>query len=182
MEDSRIIELYWNRNEDAIEETDRQYGGMLTRMAEAILHDRQDSEECVSDTYLQAWNNIPPTRPVKLLAYLGRITRNLALKRYRHNHAQKRGAPLLLQELSECIPTTHSVEQACDSRWLTAVIDGWLQTLSPEDRVLFVRRYWFGESLDTLANDRATTPNKLAGKLFRLRQKLRTALEKEDCL
>lgn len=182
MEDVTIVQMYWDRDEAAIEESHRRYGGVLTGIAYNILHSREDSEECVNDTYHRAWESIPPQKPVRLLAYLGRITRNLSINRWQENHAQKRGGGMLLTELSDCIPSTHSVEEETDTRILAAVIGEWLCSLPQDDRALFLRRYWFCDSLEVLADECGTTPNKLAGRLFRLRQKLKTTLEKEDCI
>lgn len=182
MEDTCIIELYWNRDETAIEETDREYGRVLTGIAQAILHNQEDSEECVNDTYLRVWNTIPPTRPMRLLAFLGRITRNLAINRWNRNHAQKRGQPLPLQELGDCLPSDRSVEEEIDVKQLTGVIADWLRKLSQDDRVLFLQRYWYCVPVEKLATDRGLTPNKLAGRMFRLRQKLKGTLEQEEWL
>lgn len=182
MEDVQIVQLYWDRQESAIEESHRQYGSMLTSIAYSVLHSREDSEECVNDTYHRAWESIPPQKPCRLAAYLGRITRNLSINRLKENRAQKRGAGAPLSELSDCIPAIHAVEETADAHLLADVITRWLRSLPQEDRVLFLRRYWFGEPLDTLAAEIATTPNKLAGLLFRLRQKLKTTLEQEECL
>lgn len=182
MEDAQIVQLYWERNEAAIEETHRQYGGILTGIAYNILQSREDSEECVNDTYHRAWATMPPQKPVRLLAYLGRITRNLSINRWNENRAQKRGGGALLSELSDCIPSRHSVEEEIDTRALAAVIGRWLCSLPQEERVLFLRRYWFCETLEVLAAACETTPNKLAGRLYRLRQKLKTTLEQEECI
>lgn len=182
MEDAKIVQLYWERNEEAIEETHRRYGGVLTGIAYNILQSREDSEECVNDTYHRAWDSMPPQKPVRLLAYLGRITRNLSINRWNEDRAQKRGGSMLLTELSDCIPSRHSVEDEVDTRVLAAVIGGWLDSLPQEERALFLRRYWFCDSLDALAAECDTTLNKLAGRLYRLRQKLKTTLEQEECI
>lgn len=179
MEDRRIIEYYWSRNEAAIRETDKKYGRMLHGIAWNILTNTEDSEECVSDTYLKAWNSIPPEKPVSLPAYLGRIARNLAINRWHKNRSQKRynGAEMLLSELSDCVPDSSNVETEANE--ISEVISKWLYTLPQDDRVLFLRRYWYGDSLKELAGKCGTTQNKLAGRMYRLRHDLRTALEKE---
>ena len=182
MEDTTIIDLYWARDEAAIRQSDLKYGRMLHGIAWNILHSREDSEECVSDTYGRAWNAMPPERPGLLSAYLGRIARNLSINRWHANHAQKRGggAEMLLSELGECIPSAHTVERHIEARALSEVISRWLYALPPDDRVLFLRRYWFGSSVAALAAENGATPNKLAGRLYRLRGKLKTMLEGED--
>lgn len=182
MEDMQIVQLYWERQEAAITESDHKYGAMLLGIAHGVLRSREDGEECVNDTYCRAWDSMPPQKPRSLAAYLGRITRNLSLNRLKKERAQKRGAGGVLIELSDCIPGGQSVEAAVDARLLAEVLAQWLGALPQEDRVLFLRRYWFCETLDALAAEGGTTPNKLAGRLFRLRQKLKTALEQEDCL
>lgn len=182
MEDKQNVQLYWQRQEAAITESRRQYGGMLDGIAYGILQNREDSEECVNDTYLRAWDSMPPQQPRSLGAYLGRITRNLSINRFYKNHAQKRGSGTPMSELSDCVPAPQSVEQQVDAHRLAEVLRAWLSALPPEERGLFLRRYWFAESLDTLAAACGTTPNKLAGRLFRLRRKLRTTLEQEECL
>lgn len=181
MEDLKIIELYHARNEVAISETSVKYGAMLNSIAFHILSNRQDSEETVNDTYHKAWISIPPHCPNCLCAYLGRITRNLSINRWHQSRAQKRynGAEILLSELSDCIPAAAAIEKECEAKELTLAINTWLSTLSRDDRVLFLRRYWFGESVKELAFECGTTPNKLSGRLFRLRQSLKQALERE---
>lgn len=180
MEDIQIIELYWSRNQSAISESSAKYGQMLQYISRGILSNHEDSEECVNDTYGKAWETMPPQKPNSLAAYLGRITRNISINRWHENHAKKRGgANILLSELSECIPSSHSVEAEIEASDLTAVITRWLYSLSQDERVLFIRRYWFSESLGSLAEECLTTPNKLAGRMYRLREKLKSTLEKE---
>lgn len=184
MEDFQIIELYWSRDEAAVRETDRKYGRLLGRIAFNILSSREDSEECVNDTYGKAWDSMPPQKPGSLAAYLGRIVRNLAINRWHEDHAVKRGggADILLSELSDCIPSGQSVEESIEEGELTDCISRWLAAQTKEDRVLFVRRYWYGDSLEVLAGECLTTSNKLAGRMFRMRKKLRAALEKEGII
>lgn len=184
MEDLQIIELYWLRDEAAIKETNIKYGLMLQTIALNILSNYEDGEECVNDTYSKAWNTMPPQKPNSLAAYLGRIIRNLAINRWHQNRAQKRynGANLLLSELSDCVPSTENVEKEIEVKELSELISAWLCTLSQDDRVLFLRRYWFGDPINILAVKCGTTPNKLAGRMYRLRQSLKKALEREDIL
>lgn len=180
MEDDRIIELFQNRNQTAIKESDNKYGKTLKKISFGVLSNSEDSNECVNDTYLKAWNSIPPQKPNSLLAYLGRIVRNISINRWYEIKTQKRGGDCLLIELSECIPSDDSVKDSIEERELSEVITVWLKSLPQDDRVLFMRRYWFGETLEVLANDCSVSPNKLAGRMFRLRKKLKATLEKED--
>ena len=158
MEDSEIITLYWNRDERAIAETSTKYGSFCQRIAQNILTVREDAEECVSDTYQQAWTSIPPLRPQRLRPWLGRVVRNLAINRWRRNHAQKRYAGLeaLFSELEECIPSGETAEGRLEEGELTQVLNGWLASLSQSDRVLFLRRYWNGEPLKELEQPTAS--------------------------
>ena len=179
MEDSAIIDLYFARSEDAIAETDRKYGAFCRRVAQSLLTVREDAEECVNDTYHAAWNAMPPERPVSLRAFLGRITRNLSISRIRYAHAQKRynGMEIMLSELSECLPARNDTESEVLCMQLTACIAAWLRTLAPEDRVLFVRRYWYADAVCELARACGVRENQMAQRLRRLRGRLRTALE-----
>ena len=181
MEDLQIIELYFSRIESAISETDNKYGRMLHRIALNILSNPLDSEEIVNDTYKKAWDVIPPERPKSLGAYLGRVTRNLSINRWHQQRAKKRynGAEVLLSELHDCISDTHTVETVIETKELARIIDRWLGTLSGDNRVLFLRRYWFGDSVSLLADECKTSANKMAGRLYRLRQGLKKALEME---
>lgn len=181
MQDAQIVELYWKRAETAISASGEKYGAMLKRISFNILSSHEDSEECVDDAYMNAWNTIPPQRPQSLGAYLGRIVRNLSINRWHENHAQKRycGAQELLSELSDCIPSTKTVEGELEAAELSQRIRAWLALLSVDDRVLFLRRYWYGDSLKVLAQECQSSENKLAGRLYRLRTKLKTTLERE---
>lgn len=182
MEDSQIIDLYWNRNENAIAQTAQKYGNFCHAIAFNVLSIHEDAEECVNDTYVQAWNSIPPQRPLMLKAWLGKVVRNLAINLWDKNHAQKRyqGMDLVLDELEECVPAAKTVENAIEDKELGRVISGWLRTLKEDDRNLFVRRYWSGESVNDLADEWGISPNKLAQRMFRLRNSLKAALEKEE--
>ncbi|MBD5133744.1 MAG: sigma-70 family RNA polymerase sigma factor [Clostridiales bacterium] len=181
MEDSQIVELYWRRDEAAVRETERKYGALCRGVARNILGVDEDAEECVNDALHQAWNAIPPQRPDRLGAWLGRVTRNLALNRWNKDRAQKRyaGVRLLLDELADCVPATGGVERELEGQELSAAIDRWLRTLSREDRALFLRRYWYGMELQALAAERGVSPNRLAQKMSRLRRSLKHTLEKE---
>lgn len=181
MEDSKIIELYWQRDETAITETAQKYGAFCYSIAMNLLHVKEDAEECLNDTWHTAWNSMPPEKPVKLRAWFGKVVRNLSLARWNKNHRQKRysGMTELLDELEDCIPSSETVERVIEAKELSAVIDRWLMGLSREDRALFVRRYWNGTPLSELASLWGISPNKLTQKMFRLRVSLKSALEKE---
>ena len=182
MDDKQIIDLYWARSERAIEETDIKYGKLCHRIAFNILANLQDSEECVNDTYLKAWSVIPPKRPVKLAAFLGKITRNLALNRYEKYTAEKRGGgevPAALDELTECIPDPDSLERVVDNRILVDKLNVFLEGLPAEARKIFLRRYWEVCSVRQIAEIYGISESKVKVSLFRTRGKLRTFLEQE---
>ncbi len=182
MEDVQIVELYWQRDERAITESQRKYGEFCRAVAGHILSDRRDAEECVSDTWLRAWNAMPPQRPALLRPWLGKVVRNLALNRWEKSRAQKRGAgiELLLDELADAIPSPQTVEKHLEAEELGALISAWLRTLPPDDRTLFLRRYWNGEPLKDLARRRGETPERLAQRMYRLRLALKAELERNE--
>ena len=182
MDDKEIIDLYWERSELAISETDLKYGRVCNRVAYRVLSNVEDSEECVNDTYLKAWSVIPPTRPVKLMAFLVKITRNLALNRYEKSTAEKRGGGevnLVLDELSECIPDPNSVENQIDNRLLVDKLNEFLEGLQPDARRIFLRRYWEVCSIREIAELYSISESKVKVSLFRTRGKLRSFLEQE---
>jgi len=181
MQDEQIVALYWNRDEDAITESDRHYGAYCRRIAMNILSSHEDSEECVNDTWHRTWENVPPQKPNSLAAFFGRIVRNLSISRYRANRAKKRfdGITLLLSELDDCVPSHDSTERASEGRLISEAIDQWLSRLPKDDRVLFVRRYWFCEAVNTFAKEFGATQNQIAQRMLRLRRDLRSALERE---
>ena len=184
MEDREIVALYWQRQEQAIAESRQKYGRFCHRIARNILSIPEDAEECVSDTWMKAWDTMPPQRPDSLRAYLGCLVRNLSISRYRANRAQKRydSMEILLSELGECIPATEGVEQALDAAELSRAISDWLRLLALRERIWFIRRYWNGESVKSLALEHGMTPHSLTKRLFRLRASLRVYLEKEGIL
>lgn len=181
MEDSGIIDLYHVRDERAITESDRKYGAFCRGVAIKLLSVREDAEECVNDTWHAAWNRMPPDRPQSLKAFLGRITRNLSISRFRADHAQKRydGMEILLSELDDCVPDSHGVEEAADGRELARTISCWLDSLPVDESTLFLRRYWYGNAVKELARQWGCTPNQMARRMFDLRRELRSVLEKE---
>ncbi len=180
MDDKQIIALLWNRAEAAIEALRRRFGGRLQSLALHILGDPRDAEETVSDTYLAVWNAIPPNRPDPLAGYVCKIGRNLALKRLRYQTAEKRfsGYDLSLEELAGCIPAP-ALEERADARALGRSISRFLMVQSQENRVLFLRRYWFGDSVAELAAALGMRENAIHVRLSRLRGKLRDYLIKE---
>ena len=184
MEDDQIIELFWNREESAIEKAAAKYDSYCQTIAMNVLSNHEDAEECVNDTWLRVWNAIPPERPKVFRAWVGKITLHLALNCWQKNHSQKRFAGLeeLLSELEECIPSGQSMEQQIAANEITRVINRWLDTLSREDRVIFIRRYWYGDAVKKLALERGVSPGKMAKRLFVLRNMLKAALAREDIL
>lgn len=182
MEDSQIMDLYWNRNEYAIVETERKYGDLCHNIAMNLLSVREDAEECVNDTWNEAWNLMPPQRPENLKAWLCKIVRNISINLWRKNHARKRynGITQMLDELEDCIPSSQNIEQEIEDAELGRCISAWLLSLSPEDRILFVRRYWYGNALNELAKEWNIPSAKLTKKMYRLRLSLKVTLERED--
>lgn len=182
MKDEQIIELYWKRDEAAIAASSEQYGGYCFAIANNVLNDRQDADECVNDTWLRAWRAIPPQRPGRLSAFFGRITRNLAFDRFQANHAQKRGGgefAVVLDELADCIPAAGGVEEHVLLSELSRAVSSFLYELPVRDCNLFLRRYWYGEPIRTLAKRFAMKETSVKASLHRTRGKLRTYLEKE---
>lgn len=184
MEDEGIIRLYFDRDEDAIGQTARKYGGFCRKVAQNILTLQEDAEECVNDTWLAAWEKIPPERPRSLRAFLGRIVRNLSISRFRENRAQKRygGLEVMLSELDDCLPDSQTVEQALDRAALGQLISGWLRTLSGKDQFVFIRRYWYGDGVNALASELGWTPSQVSQRLFRMRKNLKKVLVEGEFL
>ena len=182
MEDSQIISLYFKLDEAAISETANKYGAFCHSIALNILSIDADAEECVNNTYFKAWNSIPPQKPDKLGAWLGKVTRNIALDFWKKNHRKKRysGIEQLLSELEDCVPSPDTVEREIDEHELTEILNTWLVSLSQNDRILFMRRYWYGETVAALAQENGTSPAGMAKRMYKLRQNLKLKLEKED--
>ena len=181
MDDRQIVDLYWQRDDAAIRETELKYGPFCRGLAYNVLYSHEDAEECVNDTWQKAWDSMPDERPSLLRAWLGKVVRNLALDRWRRDHAQKRynGLDVMLDELEDCVPAFATVESTVDARELGRAISKWLRSLPKDDRVLFVRRYWNGEALNELAADQGVPAAKLAQKMYSLRQNLKKVLETE---
>lgn len=185
MEDREIVALYWERSPKAIEETQKQYGEKLRRLAENLLGNFQDAEECVNDACLGVWDSIPPNRPEPLLPYLYRVVRNQAIKRYRRETAQKRGGAgfnAAFEELEAVLASPDGPEEALDAKELSQIVNSFLQSLSHKDRVLFLGRYWFGEAYDTLALRLGLSENNCAVRVARIRKKLKSHLTKKGVL
>lgn len=181
MEDAEIIDLLFKRDQQAIRELDTKYGKACYRLSYNIVNDRQDAEECVNDAYLGAWNSIPPQRPDPLRAYICRIVRNLSLKKLRANSALKRSSrfEVSLSELEDCI-SAHSLDEQLAAGELSAQINAFLAALRRDDRVMFVRRYWFAQPLSEIADAFGTTENNVSVRLGRIRRKLHTYLERKE--
>lgn len=180
MEDRRILDLLLARVEDAIAALDAKYGRLCQRIAMNILGIEADAEECRADTALSVWNTVPPNEPDPLMPYVCRIARNLAIDRYRYNHAEKRhaGGDVLLSEIGDIVTDTAGAEDEAMAAAVSAAISDFLRTQAVADRKLFVRRYWYGESVDSAAAAAGITGNNASVKLHRMRQRLRTYLEK----
>lgn len=179
MDDSKIVQLYFDRNEQAIPATADKYGNYCTSIAKNILGNHQDAEECVNDTYLNTWNAIPPHRPKMLSTFLGKIVRNLAFNRYKHNTADKRGGgeiTAVLDELAGCVSGNDDVEQAYEHKELVAAINDYLGTLPAEKRNIFVCRYWYTDSISDIAAQYNMTYAAVSMELNRLRTKLHNYL------
>lgn len=180
MEDLQIIDLYWERNERAIPETDTKYGHYCTTIAKNILGNIEDTEECVNDTYLNTWNSLPPNRPNMLSAFLAKITRNLAINMYKRSRTEKRGGgeiPAVLDELEEVVSGNSSVEQEIDKKELVAAIQEFLDNLASDKRMIFVKRYWYAASVNDIADEYDMKPGTVSVQLSRTRDKLQEFLK-----
>ena len=182
MNDTEIIARFFARDEAAAAEAETAYGTYCRAVARNITGSEEDAEECVNDVLLAAWNSIPPARPASLRAYLGRLTRNLALNRLEHNRAEKRGgggADLVLDELAEVLGGVPSPEDEVIRREIVGAVNAFLASLDERQRALFVRRYWYAESVGDLARRFGMGENAVSAALYRIRMKLKTYLEKE---
>lgn len=180
MEDHKIVDLYWQRSENAIKETAGKYGKMLDGISYSLLSSREDAEECVNDTYLEAWNKMPEDRPAYLGAYLSRIVRCISIDRFRSAHRQKRGeAASLTDELADCIPSGMTPEEEYENGRIAKVINKFLFELDEEKRRIFVRRYYYSDSVSDIASRLHIGVPKVKTTLHRLRGELREYLEKE---
>lgn len=174
-----IIELYWSRDESAITATSEKYGAYCRSVAMNILRSAEDAEECVSDTWLGAWNSMPPNRPSVLRTFLGRITRNLSFNKYKRDRAEKRGGgetAAVLDELAECVSGSESPEQELSRKELVTEINGFLGKLTAKKRGIFVSRYWYAESVSEIAKRHGMSETNVSVTLSRLRSQLRAHL------
>lgn len=181
MDDKQIIKLYFDRDEAAIDETDKKYGKLCHSVALNLLGDLQDAEECLNDTYLAAWNKMPPENPNALSAFLVRLARNISISIFRLKRAKKRysGFETLLSELDECIPAPCNTEQEVEGKELARLVNSWLDGQFDSDCAVFVKRYFYGRSVTEIADQFGVTPEKMSQKLFSLRKKLKAYLQRE---
>ena len=179
MDDAHIVSLFWERNEDAIPATAKKYGAFCYSIAKNILYSHEDAQECVNDTYLHAWNAMPPHRPNCLQAFLGKLTRNLSFNRYKYNTALRRGGgefSLALEELGDCVSGTDDVAQQLYHKICIEAINDFLRALPQRSRSIFLCRYWYGDSTADIANRFGMTQSAVLMSLSRLRAKLRCYL------
>lgn len=182
MDDRTIVDLYWRRSEEAITQTDTKYGRYCYSIAYNILSNQEDAEESVSDTYMAAWNQLPPNKPSVLSTFLGRITRNISISRWRSRSAQRRGGgemTVTLNELEECVSNRQSIENDYIAKEALDVLNGFLESLPDIDRVVFMRRYWYLDSIANIAASFGFSQGKVKSMLHRDRMKLKTLLQKE---
>jgi RNA polymerase sigma factor (sigma-70 family) len=181
VEDEKIVDLFWERSESAIIETEKKYGQYCKTIAINILGNSEDAKECENDAYHALWNTIPPNRPSVLKAYLGRILRNIAIDKYDYNTAQKRNSKfdLILSELEECIVSPANVELQYEQGEIAKRISEFLWTIDKENRIVFVRRYWYSDSIASIAAQFGMSESKVKSMLFRMRNRLKIYLEKE---
>lgn len=180
MDDLYIVGLYWARSENAIAETRRKYGAMLTGVSLSLVQSAEDAEECVNDTYLAAWNSMPTERPKYLGAFLAKIVRRISVDRYRASHAEKRyGATVPIDELAECLPSSVTTEGDYQSLELSKAINGFLLKLPKKKRFIFVRRYFYSDSVAAIAQSCKMSESNVKTVLCRVRSALKEYLEKE---
>lgn len=180
MDDKQIVELFWERSEDAIAETDRKYGRYILFIAKNVLSDDEDAREVQNDTYLRTWDSIPPERPASLRSYLGAICRNLALSRYRRKYAEKRRGcvDIAIDELADCLPDESDGDRVA-SEMIADALNRFVAELSARDRRIFVQRYWYMCSTDEIARENSMNKNTVVTILYRTRNELKAFLEKE---
>lgn len=181
MDDKNIIELFYERSEQAITELSKKYGLLCKKVADNILNNHLDAEECVNDAYLAVWNTIPPQNPDSLVSYVCRIVRNQAIKKYHENTALKRNSiyDTSLDELEEVLPSSASVEGELEAKEVSAMIDRFLETLDKQSRIMFIRRYWYSDSIEEIALSFKTSKHYISVRLSRIRKALKKHLVKE---
>jgi RNA polymerase sigma-70 factor (ECF subfamily) len=181
MEDKQIIELYFNRSEQAIEETSSKYGKLTRSVSYRIVRNEEDSDECVSDTYMALWNTIPPENPDPFAAYICRLARNISVKKLRYNTADKRNSfyDVSIGELEEVLTANSDVLKEIEAEELQASINSFLKTLKKTDRVIFVKRFWFNMTLEEISEDTGYSKNYINVHLHRTKERLKAHLTKE---
>ncbi len=178
MEDKKIVELYWARNEEAITQTSVKYGGMMHATSKSIVGSHEDAEECVNDAYLAAWNSMPENRPTYLGGYMAKIIRNISINRYDRNHAAKRqGVQVAFEELEECLADLQTPAEQYEQGCLKEVLDSFLESLDEQKRVIFLRRYFYTDSIAEIAQRMQMSEGKVKSILFRLRGQLAETLK-----
>jgi len=182
MDDKKIIEMFFERSEQGLQELDHKYGKICHNLSYNIVSDRQDAEECVNDAYLGAWNAIPPAQPNPLLTYICKIVRNISLKSYDKKKAAKRSShyTIAMEEIEACIIGPNTVEAEIEARELARIIESFLDTLTVENRVIFMRRYWFSDSYKDIAEFVGLTEKSISVRLTRTRQKMKEYLRKRE--
>ena len=182
MEDEKIVELFFARSEQAIQELDAKYGAMCRGVSYNIVNSRQDAEECVNDAYLGAWNTIPPAKPDPMLTYILKIVRNISLNAYWKKEAAKRSGShtIALEEIEDCIAGRNTVEDEIEARELARIIEDFLDTLSRENRVIFMRRYWFSDSHRDIAERTGLSEKNVSVRLVRIRRRLKQYLTERE--
>jgi RNA polymerase sigma-70 factor (ECF subfamily) len=181
LEDQAIIALFWARSQQAITETADKYGKRLHQLSMNILHNHEDAQECINDTYHAAWNTLPPQKPDFFFAYIAKLARNFSFDKYDYNHAKKRTAMIveLSQELERCIPASNEPERTFENAEIGAALSAFLREQPKQMRRVFVQRYWYAQSIRAIAEDCGISESKVKSMLFRMRGKLKIHLEKE---
>lgn len=183
MDDCKIVDMYWDRDEHAIAETEKKYGRMLYSLSYSLLSCHEDAEECVNDTYVDAWNAMPTARPDYLGAFLSKLTRRISIDKYRSEHRQKRGGEdNILLELTDCVPSSCSVEDEYNNDRLREALDSFVGKLEREKRVMFIKRYFYFSSIEQISREMNISESKVKTTLFRTRRLLRELLEREGLL
>ena len=182
MEDEKIIELFFERSEQGIKELDKKYGSACRKLSYSIVNDLQDAKECVNYAYLGAWNAIPPEKPNPLVSYILKIVRNISLKCFSYKHAEKRNSSytVAMSELQSCLSDSESVEGKVEARELAKIIEGFLDTLTVENRVIFMRRYWYADSYKDIAELVGMTEKNISVRLARIRNKMKEYLTERE--
>lgn len=182
MEDSQIVQLYWDRDPEAVKETESKYSRYCYTVAHNILHNHEDAEEIVNDAINSVWNSIPPHKPELLSTYIGKIARRLALKKVRAAGARKRGGgeyALVIEELEECLPSGEDITSGLETQELTDIINSFLGAISADDRRIFIKRYWKYDKIESISASLGFSESKIKSSLKRTRDKLKGVLIKE---